>query len=317
MAVPGTGSLAVGALAAASTVGAFVVAPAVLRARPALAGILLVVAVAELLAADRPNVSQRDTVRGAALTARSGTANALGDPSHGRVLALGDEPVSDTSTMRRDLRPNAQVLDELRSVDGYDGGLLNSRDWGKAMARLTRHPDLDPTSIARRYMDRQLEPRLFSELDVTRVVAHQPRADPAALLPPGSMPLRTVGDVTVWSTPSLGPVFLDDGPAAPGLLLQRDGRVLERLVVHVPAAVGGRTVVVSEAYAPGWRADRGRRLSLHDGLLMSFVAPPGGGRVTLRYRTPGIRLGALVSLVALVLTTTLLVLGRRPAQSSG
>jgi uncharacterized membrane protein YfhO len=75
--------------------------------------------------------------------------------------------------------------------------------------------------------------------------------------------------------------------------------------VVVPAAVGGKTVVVSEAFSPGWSASNGIALRRHRDLLMAFDAPPGGGRVVLRYRSPGLAAGAAVSGMALVLAVGL------------
>ena len=147
----------------------------------------------------------------------------------------------------------------------------------------------------------RLDPERFAELDITRAVVRRSAMDVAALLPPGSRYLRRVGDVDVWATPSRGAVFLADGSAAEGLRLVRDPTEPERLEVVVPAAAAGRTVVVSEAFSPGWSASGGVALQRHHDLLISFEAPPGGGRVVLRYRAPGLAAGTAVSGIALVL----------------
>ncbi|MCA1841591.1 MAG: hypothetical protein LC792_00100 [Actinobacteria bacterium] len=308
-------SLVLGAAAGLSVVAAWVVA----RRWPAAArGAVVAVVAVELLAANSHAYVRRFHMAPGSFLARSATARALDDPTGGRVLSVGGEGMEDFAAMRRDLRPNAQVFDRLRSPDGYDGGLLYTPEWRAAMARLVGK-ELAPLDTARGSMGRPFDPALFAELDVTRVLVHSVGVPAQAMVPPGSSLLTRVGEIEVWRTPSLGPVFLAGSGPSPELRLHRDFDRPERLVVDVPAAAAGRTVVVSESFAPGWRASGGVTLRRHDDLLMAFTAPRGGGRVVLRYHTPGLVLGAAVTAAALAAAAVLCVWGdgrRRDAPST-
>src|SRR5207302_912784 len=143
----------------------------------------------------------------------------------GRVLALtladfralGRFDPREVLALRRHLSPNAGVFDELRTVDGFDGGVLLGHRWDVAMRGL---------------------------------------------------------------------------PGGAGPRLHRDLDHPERLVVDVPPAAGGRRVVVSEAWYPGWTVTGARHLGRHRNFLMAFDAPAHGGRVVLTYHAPGLLPGA-------------------------
>ena len=274
---------------------------------------LLAVAAVELLAANRHTYARTLRVDRGVILPRSETAAALEDPTGGRVLPIGSEEAEDFVALRRAFRPNTFVFDGLRSIDGYDSGLLIDPHWIRAMTALTGRREFEPMVALRGNLNPpyagRLDPERFAELDITRAVVRRSAMDIAALLPPGSRLLRRAGDVDVWATPSRGGVFLADRSEAEGLRLVRDPREPERLEVVVPPAATGKTVVVSEAFSPGWSAS-GVALRRHNDLLMAFDAPPGGGRVVLRYRAPGLATGAVVSGVALVLAVGLALIPR-------
>jgi hypothetical protein len=268
-----------------------------------------VVVAVELLAVNAGSYVRSDRMDAGSLLDESAVATAI-DGAGGRVLSLGGEGLFDYAGHRRALRPNTHVYDELRSVDGYDGGLLVTDEWAAAMAAMTTKGDeYGRGRTLRDNLDRPVDPERFMELDTTRVVVHDTTLDMAAVLPPGSERLPDAGDVAVWATPAYGPVFLEGGDAPAGLRLERDLDRPDRLVVHVPAAAAGRRVVVSEAYAPGWSAP-GVDLERHHDLLMSFEAPAGGGRIVLAYRTPGLVAGAVLSLFGLAAVAAFLFVPR-------
>jgi hypothetical protein len=302
---PRSPSLAAGAIAAGVVVLIRVAASREERFARVAGVALLAVAAAELLAANRHTYARTLRIDRGVILPRSDTAKALDDPTGGRVLPIGSEEAEDFLALRRAFRPNTFVFDGLRSIDGYDSGLLIDPHWVRAMTDLTGRKEFVPMVALRGNLnppyDGRLDPERFAELDITRAVVRRSAMDVAALLPPGSRYLRRVGDVDVWATPSRGAVFLADGSAAEGLRLVRDPTEPERLEVVVPAAAAGRTVVVSEAFSPGWSASGGVALQRHHDLLISFEAPPGGGRVVLRYRAPGLAAGTAVSGIALVL----------------
>ena len=73
----------------------------------------------------------------------------------------------------------------------------------------------------------------------------------------------------------------------------------DRIVIAPPAA--GRLVVADLAY-PGWKAEIDGKAadSLRDGALRAVQVPAGAKRVTWTFTPPGVRLGALISLVSLL-----------------
>lgn len=83
---------------------------------------------------------------------------------------------------------------------------------------------------------------------------------------------------------------------------------------------GGFAVLLDE-WAPGWSAavdGRPERILLADGLFRAVPVDPGARRVVFRYRTPGLRAGALVSLVSWsVLAVALVAMRRRPGDDRG
>jgi len=273
------------------------------------------IAAAELLGGNAHAYARTLRMEAGSLLRPSGAAQALGDPSGGRVLSIGSEDAEDFSAQRRHLRPNTQAYDAVRSVDGYDGGLLIDPHWTRAMTDLTGRKDFLPDAslrgnLALPYRGR-LDPERFAELDITRAVVATTPLDVAALLPPGSRFLRRVGDVDLWATPSRGPVFLAGGEVSEGLRLLRDPEEREKLEVLLPPAAAGKTVVVSEAYSPGWSASSGIPLKRHHDLLIAFDAPPGIQRVSLRYRAPGLLPGAALSAVALLVSLSLVLIAPR------
>jgi hypothetical protein len=279
-------------------------------ARRGLTAAMVAVVAVELLAAGAHTYAHWQRIDPGALTRRSATAEALGEGLDSRVLSIGAEGLFATQAQRRALQPNTHVLDGLRSPDGYDGGLLVSRRWITAMRKLTRHRAFNAELPLRGNIVGALDEDLFVELDVSHVVEHDWPRDVRGVLPEGSRRRGRAGDVNLWSTPRLGPVFLVDHSVPRGLRLERDPDTPERLVVDVPRDAGGERVVVSEAWAPGWSASGDVEVTDHRDFLISFLAPPDGGRVVLRYRTPGLALGAALSIAASVALVVAAMIGR-------
>jgi hypothetical protein len=74
----------------------------------------------------------------------------------------------------------------------------------------------------------------------------------------------------------------------------------EEVLLDCDSPAGGYAVLLDE-WAPGWSAAAdGRRVPivLADGLFRAVAIGPGPHRIAFRYRTPGLRAGAAVSLLA-------------------
>ena len=273
---------------------------------------IVAIAAAELFGANLHSYARTLRMEAGSLLRRSDAANAIEDSSRGRILAIGSEDGEDFPAQRRHMRPNTQVFDELRSIDGYDGGLLIDPRWTKAMTDMTGRQDFLPDASVRGNLappyHGRLDPERFTELDITRAVVAATPLEMPALLPPGSRFLKRVEDVDLWATPSLGPVFLAGGEVPNGLRLLRDPERPENLEVFLPPSASGKTVVISEAYSPGWTTSNGIPLKRHHDLLIAFDASPGVQRVLLRYRTPGLQAGAVVSAAALLVSLALILI---------
>lgn len=281
---------------------------------PAIAAVVALVVLGELLAANRYTPARLDRVpAGAILTTPPAARTVARMP--GRILSIGGERDPTFLDRRRGLWVNTNVYDRVRSVDGYDGGLLVSKRWERALAALTRAPHFSWGTTARGNVWEPVDAVRWRRFDIAAVVSHDFPKPVGGVLPPGSRAVARAGGVEVWRTPSLGPVALDDGTVPPGLTLRRDVDRPERLDVAVPAQASGRRVVVSEAWYPGW-SSRGVAVEPFDGFFISFVAPPGGGVVTLRYTTPGLQLGALLSAASVVAVVAAAVAGRRSGLSA-
>lgn len=91
---------------------------------------------------------------------------------------------------------------------------------------------------------------------------------------------------------------------------------IERLTVRCESA-GGGWLVLTDAYAAGWRAtvDGGAtRIHRANGILRAVRVPAGRSEVVMRYEPFGVRAGAWVSGAALALCVVGLAVTRRRAR---
>jgi uncharacterized membrane protein YfhO len=75
-----------------------------------------------------------------------------------------------------------------------------------------------------------------------------------------------------------------------------------RIVVHVDTS-DARLLVLRQVDFPGWTANingRSARIVLVDGVFDGVVVPPGESMVVFSYLPPGLPLGEVISLVALL-----------------
>ena len=85
----------------------------------------------------------------------------------------------------------------------------------------------------------------------------------------------------------------------------------EEVVLDCDSPAGGYAVLLDE-WAPGWSATAdGRRVPIlpADGIFRAVAIGPGTHRIVFRYRTPGLRAGAAVSLCAWLAGGTWLLAG--------
>jgi hypothetical protein len=207
------------------------------------------------------------------------------------------------AAMQETFTPDFNVPWELRSALSIDRTMLVPE------SRVTTPDQATCTDIA------SLLPRLRAA-GVTHVVSLDPLADAGLLEAPALEPSRIAPlRVHVYRLREPRPYLeLLGGSGQARVLAQRPGNI----DVEVDAPAAGR-LLVREAHAPGWSAERdGRRLPLtaSESGHSSIEVPAGRSRVALRYRSPGLRLGGFLSAAAALACIPLLA-GRPRSTPSG
>ncbi len=241
------------------------------------------------------------------------------------------------------LRPNANVLAGIRSVDGYDGGVWITKRWADALRRLSPDPSLDLP--LRNAVPLPLDPVVLGRLGVRYVLVDRSR-------PTGKMTADWIGPVAeddrfvVYENPEwraeaiawpsaravprdsipelLGPkaaehqdtLFVTSeadqldcaGVCSPiGFPVERHSPEHVTVAVDVPAPA---IVTLDQQYDPGWQVTvDGDRTDLieADGLVVGVRVEPGDHRIEWRYHPWWLRPALAVSLVAAVAAVALAV----------
>lgn len=197
----------------------------------------------------------------------------------GRVAGIGEA-----------LRPNAALVYGLADVRGDDPVKLASYDaqvYGAFAA---------PDPVYFRPIERWSHPGL-DLLGVRWVVAGPGEEPPVSVPPPGWRLAYAGPDARVYERPGALPLvrWAGGGGRAEAIRQQPGGW---EIAWRAPRA---GALVVAEAWAPGWQAVSGtHRLPVHPVAgLLGVRLGPGEGRLTLRYRPPGIVAGTVLSLAGL------------------
>jgi hypothetical protein len=239
------------------------------------------------------------------------------------------------------LRPNANVLAGVRSVDGYDGGVQITKRWADAVARLQTPPDLDLPM--RNAVPVPFDPVVLGRLGVRFVLIDRRR--PAAEMTAGWIGPRAVddrfvvyenpawrGEAVAW--PASQVAARDEMPT---LLRERSAELADRLLVldagdvltclircspvgipvvrHTPEHVtitadlaATSIVTLDQQFADGWHVSvDGKRADVieGDGFVVAVRVDAGHHLVEWRYRpgwlTPSLIAAALALLATLAL----------------
>jgi len=169
-----------------------------------------------------------------------GEAAARVGDGQGLVLAIVDERYEDDYVVGG-MRPNAGVLADARSVDGYDGGVWVTTRW---VAALHQFVPVTNSLTFRAQLFGPLEPERMARLGV-RAVLYDPRRGPAAAVLPGWVKVPVDDEFEVWENPAWrGDVTVWYGadlvadPLAAGDRIRVDfAGVVETAMVEDPAAV--------------------------------------------------------------------------------
>ncbi len=272
----------------------------------------------------------------------------------GRVMSLTQDRFDDAVYMIEGLRPNVNATLGIRSIDGYDGGPQVRADWIEAVRALT--DDLNPELTLRSTASLPLDPELYARLGVRWALVETNVVPASATVTGWDGPVVTAGTKQLFENPSWsGDAFLyhatrrvarrpssvlrrmDDAERRSVALVGPDGPRLrcdgecERTSVRVrrerPEHLVVRTrapeatlLAVTEQHDPGWSAEidgEAAEIVKVDGFMLGVLVPAGTHDVTFRYLAPGLRAGAVVSIVALLVVAFLLAWRARDRRATG
>jgi hypothetical protein len=236
--------------------------------------------------------------------------DALAD-EEGLVVAFTDDDLGNPPYFVPGFRPNTNTLADVRSLDGYDGGVQVTERWIDLLERLSENAD--PELPLRNALPIPFETEIAADLAVRWVLLDNAR-DPAELLPGWEETRYATEQFSVWENPDWR------GPA----VARADGETRSLSVERprpeeVEVDVGGEAdetelVVLDQQYAPGWtaRAD-GRDVDTveADDFFLAARVPPGTETVTFRYEPWWLMPSLLVSLLGIGLVIAGFVLGHR------
>lgn len=334
--VPGRRVAAVWIVAAGATTAAWWLRPR-LNGRLAVCCLLVpaVLVAGELGAAGRHTFARRLVQSNAPESATGATLEYLQAHPEGRVLPLTFDELGNPAYLSPGLRPNVNALFDIRSIDGYDGGVQITTRWVDAMRAVLG--EFDEELTARAQIFDRLDSETWARLGV-RYVLLDPRGTPASQLVPGWVGPVAVDQFELWENPAwlgdavawFSAVPASNGRSAASYLggadvaarpvavegLQRVISCVEclpqaaRLSRHAPGDLSievdlanPAVVTVAEQFDDGWRAEvDGRAVDVVavDGLQMGVEVPPGNHTIRFTYRPSGLTLSILLSLLALL-----------------
>lgn len=256
----------------------------------------------------------------------------------GRTIAATFDEFGDPVYLTTGLRPNANMIFGIRSVDGYDGGVQVTERWADTLRAVLG--EFDPELTLRAQLPVPMDPALWARLGVRYVVV-EPRGTPASELLPGWNGPVASSSFELWENPLwrgdavayFGTAPVADAAEA-GAALRADASGALALVestaeqLRCRAATGGcaeapagyesddpehivlttdfdkqSVVVVAEQWNDGWHATvdgESAAVVPVDGLSIGVELPPGRHVVRLTYRPAGLTLAlALAGLASL------------------
>jgi hypothetical protein len=238
----------------------------------------------------------------------------------GRTLAITRDDLGNFPYLGASLRPNANVYQGVRNIDGYDGGVQVTARWVEAMTPLAAGPTFEPELTLRAQIRLPLDPAQFARFGVRDVLLDVTLAPAAQAVPGWDGPVAADGPLEVWRNPAFA------GEAH----LEADGRVenlVENLVVDRTAgsqridveSAGAPAIesllVTDEQWDPGWtvRVDgEAATTQVVDRFFLGVRLPPGEHRITFDYRVVHGRLGLALSALGLVIAASLVIANGRP-----
>jgi hypothetical protein len=268
------------------------------------------------------------------------TTDFLSESTAGLAVALTDDARGAEYEVPG-MRPNANVLHGVPSIDGYDGGVQVTERWADALRRFQAAP---PTDLPlRNSLTLPIEPGPLGRLGVRYVLLDRARP-PADFIPGWTGPLVTDDRFQVWENPA----WIGEAVAWPAAIVTDDPADLLRtdpdaaataaIVADAadafdctgscePFAINVRRprperieltvdadremlVSVAQQALPGWELEvDGQRAEVVevDGIFLGARLAPGLHSVAFTYRSPLLAFTLLVAALAVVATVGLLI----------
>jgi hypothetical protein len=233
----------------------------------------------------------------------------------GLSVALTDDAFGDPAYLVAGFRPNTNVLAEVRSLDGYDGGVQITKRFAALGESLGS--DADPALPLRNKLPAPLDPELAASLGVRWAVLDNGRDAIAQL--PGWQPTELRDETfTVWENPAwIGDAVLTPASAGDAAAVPSSQPSPERIVVDVTgvADTAGHLVVHRQT-AAGWHVDvDGQDVPLREegGFFLAVDVPSGAEQVTFTYRprwvTPTLVVSTIGALTVVLMSLMWLIRG--------
>jgi hypothetical protein len=206
----------------------------------------------------------------------------------GLTVAFTNDDLANTAYLVAGFRPNTNALAQVRSLDGYDGG-VQVTDRFVALER-SQNPAADPTLPLRNDLPLSWQPADAATLGV-RWALIDPTRGVATQLPGWQRTELAGGGFEVWENPAwVGDAVgrLADGSE---IGFELDRRSPTELVVAVTDASPMR-VVVHQQTAPGWKVrvdGRSADIVAADGFFLGVDVPAGTRSVRFSYEPRWLR----------------------------
>jgi Bacterial membrane protein YfhO len=261
------------------------------------------------------------------------------DGQPGRSVALTFDDLGDPAYLVASLRPNANALFDIPSIDGYDGGVQVTDRWAAAMSSMANVP-FDPEPTLRSQIAIPVDTGLLGRFGVRWVVIDTRSGDPSTIVPGFQGPLATDGTLEVYENPAWrgeavawfatqpatdGKAAADrlaTGGAAPNAALLTDGS--EPLACSGECTPVGLTVersrperaaiaadlprdaivALDEQADKGWSATvdgKSAATVAVDGFYVGVRVPAGRHEVRFSYTPRGFRVGLLLAALGLAI----------------
>ena len=303
---------------------------------------ILVLAGLELAAMSVNSTPMRLETEATFTSHRTATTEYLREQDAGLVLALTDDGAAVEYEVPG-MRPNANVLAGVASIDGYDGGVQITERWADALRRFQPDPPIELP--LRNSLTLPIEPEPLARLGVRYILLDRKRP-PDVFIPGWVGPLASDDNLEVWENPA----WLGDAvawPAAiaaddPAELLRETPRVAARAAIvddprdafecsgeraecepvgiaterprpeQIDLAIDAdrRTLVsVARQALPGWTVEvdgTSAEVVVVDGLFLGVQVPAGEHEIRFTYSSPWLSVTLVISLLAIVATMALL-----------